>query len=113
SDYGMRGAVARLDATIGEKDVRVWQCNDARAARGSKLDGHQRIGKGSIGLEAFRRLLNDPRLAHAAFIAETPIDEPGDDKRNVQALQELAPRAVASAVAAPKVKRAAVRRRRA
>jgi len=37
--------------------------------------------KGSIGLEPFRRLLNDARLAHAAFIAETPIDEPGDDGR--------------------------------
>jgi deoxyribonuclease-4 len=34
-------------------------------------------------------LLNDPRLAHAAFIAETPIDEPGDDRRNVAALKKL------------------------
>jgi len=33
--------------------------------------------------------LNDPRLAHAAFIAETPIDEPGDDRQNVEALKGL------------------------
>ena len=46
-------------------------------------------GKGTIGLEPFRWLLNDPRLAHAAFIAETPIDAPGDDKRNVDALKAL------------------------
>jgi deoxyribonuclease-4 len=42
-----------------------------------------------IGKEAFRRLLNDLRLAHAAFIAETPIDKPGDDRRNVDALKRL------------------------
>jgi len=67
----------------------VWHCNDAKAARGSKLDRHQHIGKGSIGLRPFRRLLNDPRLAHAAFIAETPIDEPLDDLTNVNALKRL------------------------
>jgi deoxyribonuclease-4 len=89
SETGMRETLAKLDATVGLKNVRVWHCNDAKAARGSKLDRHQHIGKGSIGREPFRRLLNDPRLAHAAFIAETPIDEPGDDKRNVSALKNL------------------------
>jgi deoxyribonuclease IV len=89
SEAGMRETLARLDATVGLRNVPVWHCNDAKAARGSKLDRHQHIGKGSIGLEAFRRLLNDPRLAKAAFIAETPIDEPGDDRRNVAALKRL------------------------
>jgi deoxyribonuclease-4 len=56
------------------------------------LDRHQHIGKGSIGLEPFGRLLNHPRLAHAAFIAETPIDEPGDDRKNVEALKKLVKR---------------------
>ena len=86
---GMQDTLKRLDATIGLKNVRVWHCNDAKAARGSKLDRHQHIGKGTIGVDSFRRLLNDPRLAHAAFIAETPIDEPGDDRRNVEALGRL------------------------
>ncbi len=90
SAAGMRETLSRLDATVGLQNVRVWHCNDAKAARGSKLDRHQHIGKGSIGREPFRRLLNDLRLAHAAFIAETPIDEPGDDKRNVAALKRLA-----------------------
>jgi deoxyribonuclease-4 len=85
----MQDTLKRLDETVGLKNVRVWHCNDAKAARGSKLDRHQHIGKGSIGLQLFRRLLNDPRLAHAAFIAETPIDEPGDDGRNVAALRKL------------------------
>jgi deoxyribonuclease-4 len=89
SAAGMRATLANLDQTIGLKNVKVWHCNDAKAPRGSKLDRHQHIGKGTIGLEPFRRLLNDRRLAHAAFIAETPIDEPGDDKRNVETLKSL------------------------
>ncbi len=89
SETGMHETLSHLDETVGLKNVRVWHCNDAKAARGSKLDRHQHIGKGTIGLKPFRRLLNDPRLAHAAFIAETPIDEPGDDKRNVDALKRL------------------------
>jgi deoxyribonuclease-4 len=89
STQGLQDTLKQLDETVGLRNVHVWHCNDAKAARGSKLDRHQHIGKGSIGLEPFRRLLNDPRLAHAAFIAETPIDEPGDDVRNVAALRKL------------------------
>jgi deoxyribonuclease-4 len=95
SEPGMRQTLAHLDATVGLKNVRVWHCNDAKSASGSKLDRHQHIGKGSIGREPFRRLLSDPRLAHAAFIAETPIDQPGDDKRNVTALRQLAAKRIA------------------
>jgi deoxyribonuclease-4 len=76
-----------LDRTIGLKNILVWHCNDAKAARGSKLDRHQHIGEGTIGLTPFRWLLNDPRTAHAAFLAETPIDEPLDDLKNVNALK--------------------------
>ena len=94
SESGLRATLAHLDKTIGFKNARVWHCNDAKAARGSKLDRHQHVGKGTIGLEPFRRLLNDSRLAHAAFIAETPIDEPGDDKRNVATLKKLVARRV-------------------
>ena len=89
SENGFRETLDKLDATIGLKNVPIWHCNDAKAACGSKLDRHQHIGRGSIGLEPFRRLLNHPRLARAAFIAETPIDEPGDDRKNVAALKKL------------------------
>jgi deoxyribonuclease-4 len=92
SSRGLEDTLKHLDETVGLKNVPVWHCNDAKAARGSKLDRHQHIGQGSIGMEPFRRLLNDPRLAHAAFIAETPIDEPGDDRRNVAALKKLVKR---------------------
>jgi deoxyribonuclease IV len=89
SEEGLRQTLQHLDATIGLNQVKVWHCNDAKAARGSKLDRHQHVGKGTIGLDTFRILLNDPRLLLAAFIAETPIDKPGDDRRNVEALKKL------------------------
>ena len=78
-----------LDESIGLENVHVWHCNDAKDARGSKRDRHEHIGKGTIGLEPFRRLFNDPRTKHAAFIAETPIDDPGDDLRNIETLKSL------------------------
>jgi len=89
SEEGFYETLRHLDATVGLSRVKVWHCNDAKAARGSKLDRHQHIGKGTIGTDAFRRLLNDLRLSHAAFIAETPVDSPGDDRRNVDALKKL------------------------
>ena len=78
-----------IAATVGFEAVRVWHCNDAKAERGSKLDRHEHIGQGTMGIEPFRRLLNDARFAHAAFIAETPVDEPGDEERNVRVLKSL------------------------
>ncbi len=94
SAEGFADTIAQLDSSVGLKNVYVWHCNDAKAERGSKLDRHQHIGKGSIGLPAFRRLLNDERLAGAAFIAETPIDEPLDDLANVNALKKLVEKTV-------------------
>jgi deoxyribonuclease-4 len=86
---GYDETMKQVAATVGFGAVRVWHMNDAKAARGSKLDRHEQIGKGTMGLEPFRRLLNDPRFAHAAFIAETPVDAPGDEERNVKALLSL------------------------
>jgi deoxyribonuclease-4 len=79
-----------VESTVGFDAVKVWHCNDAKAAMGSKLDRHEHIGEGTIGAEAFRRLLHDERFAHAAFIAETPVDSPGDEARNVGVLRTLA-----------------------
>lgn len=89
SEAGWNETMQKLDETVGLKNVMVWHCNDAKDARGSKRDRHEHVGKGTIGLEAFRRLLNDPRTEHAAFIAETPIEEPGDDLRNIETLKAL------------------------
>jgi deoxyribonuclease-4 len=78
-----------VESTVGFDAVKVWHCNDAKAAMGSKLDRHEHIGEGTIGAEAFRRLLHDARFAHCAFIAETPVDAPGDEARNVGVLRAL------------------------
>ncbi len=89
SQEGRELTLQHLERTVGLKNVPVWHCNDAKAERGSKLDRHQHIGEGKLGIGVFRALLNDRRLKNAAFIAETPIDEPGDDLRNVEALKSL------------------------
>jgi deoxyribonuclease-4 len=101
SDEGYEETMKQAGATVGFDAVRVWHCNDAKALRGSKLDRHEHIGQGTIGVEPFRRLLNDPRFAHSAFIAETPVDEEGDEERNVRALKRLLKQPKKSAVTKP------------
>jgi len=89
SAEGYDATMKLVGETVGFDAVRVWHCNDAKAAMGSKLDRHEHIGEGTIGSAAFKRLLHDARFEHAAFIAETPVDEPGDEMRNVMALRAL------------------------
>ena len=86
---GYESTMQLVGSAMGFDAVRLWHCNDAKAPLGSKLDRHEHIGEGTIGAAAFRRLLHDARFAHAAFIAETPVDEPGDEMRNVMALRAL------------------------
>jgi deoxyribonuclease-4 len=86
---GYEETIALIENTIGVAQVRVWHMNDAKAPRGSKLDRHEQIGQGTMGLAPFRRVLNDARFAHCAFIAETPVDEEDDDRRNVKAMLSL------------------------
>jgi len=89
SPEGYEQTMAQVAATVGFDAVRVWHMNDAKAERGSKLDRHEHIGQGTMGIEPFRRLLNDQRFSHAAFIAETPVDAPGDEEGNVRVLKSL------------------------
>jgi deoxyribonuclease-4 len=86
---GYEQTIQQAAATVTLDAVRVWHMNDAKAERGSKLDRHEQIGQGTMGLEPFRCLLNDKRFAHCAFIAETPVAQPGDEERNVKVLQGL------------------------
>ncbi len=90
SEDGYIETMKLVESTVGFEAVKVWHCNDAKAAMGSKLDRHEHIGEGTIGAEVFRRLLHDSRFGHAAFIAETPVDAPGDEARNVGVLRTLA-----------------------
>ncbi len=89
SPAGFEATLAELDATVGLTRIPVLHANDAKAARGSRLDRHQHIGEGQLGRDCFRRFLNDPRLAGKAFILETPVDEPGDAERNLDSLRRL------------------------
>jgi deoxyribonuclease IV len=98
TEAGLSQTVEVLDAAVGLNRVAVIHVNDSKTPFGSRVDRHEHIGKGHIGLDAFRRILTHPRLAAAAphgrpgraFILETPIDAPGDDRRNVRTLWELA-----------------------
>lgn len=90
---GYEETVGMIRETVGLENVRVWHMNDAKAPRGSRLDRHEHIGQGTMGAEPFRRLLRDQRFAHCAFIAETPVDEEGDDARNVAVMRGLVQKA--------------------
>ncbi len=86
---GLEITLQAIDRTVGLDRVPVVHVNDSKTQLGSRVDRHEHIGKGKIGLEAFDRILNHPLLAGRAFILETPIDQPGDDRRNVAALWKL------------------------
>ena len=91
---GLEAALSEIDRTVGLHRVLVVHVNDSKTALGTRVDRHEHIGKGKIGLDAFRMILRHPLLAACAFILETPIDLPGDDKRNVAALWRLTGRVV-------------------
>jgi deoxyribonuclease-4 len=96
TEAGLDKALRDIDTTVGLERVRLIHANDSKTSLGSRVDRHEHIGKGRIGLEAFGRMLNHPLLAGRAFIAETPIDKPGDDRKNVAALWKLIGREVAA-----------------
>ncbi len=85
-------AVKLADDLLGLENVPVMHANDSKGALGSHIDRHQNIGEGHIGLEGFRRILGHPKLRSKAFILETPVDNKGDDKRNLDTLKSLCPK---------------------
>ena len=87
---GLEQTLAEAQRVLGVDLVRVIHTNDSKGGLGSHLDRHENIGKGSIGEAGFRRILTHPLLREKAFILETPVDEEGDDLRNVEALKRLA-----------------------
>ena len=91
---GLDAALREIERAIGLDRVGVVHVNDSKTPLGSRVDRHEHIGRGKIGIDAFRGILSHPLLAHCAFILETPIDKPGDDKRNVAALWRLTGRVV-------------------
>jgi len=98
SEAGLTSTIDVIDSTIGLDRVPVFHANDSKIPLGGRVDRHENIGEGKIGAEAFARILTHPRLGASspqgltgrAFVLETPIDQPGDDRRNVAKLWELA-----------------------
>jgi deoxyribonuclease IV len=98
SEAGLASTLELIDSVIGLERVPVFHVNDSKIPLAGRVDRHEHIGKGKIGEGAFRRFLTHPRLSAAApeglpgraFLAETPIDDPGDDRRNVATLWEFA-----------------------
>jgi deoxyribonuclease-4 len=86
---GLDATIHWLHRTVGTKNVKAIHFNDSRAPYNSRVDRHWHIGQGHIGAEALRRFARHPKLAHAAFILETPVDDPGDDVKNVEMLRSF------------------------
>ena len=86
---GLDQTMQRAARTFGIKRLLAVHANDSKTALGSHSDRHEHIGNGQIGLAAFRRIVNHPYLINLPFICETPIDRPGDDKRNLRTLRKL------------------------
>ena len=96
---GLEAALDALDAQVGLPNVLAVHFNDSKAAYNSRVDRHWHIGRGHIGLEALRRVATHPRLAHAAFLLETPADETCDDACNLAALRSFVGRPAAQEAA--------------
>ena len=86
---GLEATVAQMQQRLGLELVRVIHTNDSKKGLGSHVDRHENIGEGAIGEEGFRRILNHPDLRDKPFVLETPIDNEGDDLKNVEALKRL------------------------
>lgn len=77
-----------FDRIIGLERLRIIHANDAKKPLGSRVDRHEHIGEGELGLETFRILLHEPRVAHVPVILETPDPEKMHPV-NLQRLKEL------------------------
>jgi len=94
--YDLRGKekleafLKEFDKKIGLERLECFHGNDSRDPFGSLRDRHQNIGKGEVGNEVFRGLLNHPKTKHLPFIIETPgFDDNGPDKANLDILKVM------------------------
>jgi deoxyribonuclease-4 len=81
---------AEFDRLIGIEHIRFFHLNDSKKELGSRVDRHEHIGKGCIGLNGFRALLTDPRFAHHPMTLETPKGKDlAEDRENLAVLRAL------------------------
>lgn len=74
---------------VGFAKLKVFHMNDSKKPLGSRVDRHEHIGKGHLGLEPFRLLVNDPRFANVPMIMETPKEGPNDEDMDIVNLRTL------------------------
>jgi deoxyribonuclease-4 len=86
---GLEALIQRVQKTVGVKRIRAVHFNDSRAVYNSRVDRHWHIGEGHIGTDALRRVAQHPKLKHAAFILETPYDDPRADLKNLTKLRSF------------------------
>ena len=90
TEEGYRATFDRFDALIGLDRLKVFHLNDSKKPCMSRVDRHEHIGKGCIGIEPFRRLLNDQRFAHLPMILETEKTESQDrGKVSIDPMDEM------------------------
>jgi deoxyribonuclease-4 len=89
---GLERTIDEADRILDLRNVKVIHTNDSKAPLGARLDRHENIGQGYIGKTGFRRILAHPKLRLKPFILETPVDEEGDDRRNLDTLKRLCPK---------------------
>jgi deoxyribonuclease-4 len=82
---------ARFDKIVGRKHLAALHLNDSKTPLGSRVDRHEHIGKGQIGLEAFRYIMSEPQLAKTPKVLETPKGkEMKEDVENMAILRGMA-----------------------
>jgi deoxyribonuclease IV len=87
---GYERTIDALARHVGIESVGAFHLNDSKRPLGSRVDRHQHIGEGEVGLEAFRLLLNDPRFARIPKVLETPKTvETVSDRENLTLLRSL------------------------
>ena len=77
TDEQYAAMIEHLDRVVGLRYVQAFHLNDSKGPLGSKLDRHENIGKGALGLEGFRRIVNDSRWASTPGYLETPLGDDG------------------------------------
>jgi deoxyribonuclease-4 len=87
---GWNAVMKEVDSLIGLDEVLAFHLNDSKTDLGSRLDRHAHIGQGKIGREAFRHIVNDPRLRDVPGCLETPKSpDLHEDRENLAVLRSL------------------------
>ena len=91
SDSGVRQTFREFDRVIGRNRLVAIHVNDSKTGRGSRVDRHEHIGKGRIGLDAFRFIMRSPRFRKIPKVLETPkAEDLAEDVINLRTLRRLA-----------------------